>query len=124
MAGRPRSAPTDYRRPVEIIQVVTTTGTRAEADAIAQALVEARLAACAQVLGPIVSRYWWEGVVEVAEEWLCVAKTTAGRYPEVEAAIREHHSYAVPEIVALAVVAASPSYLDWVATETRENGRR
>lgn len=98
--------------------MVTTTATRAEADAIAQALVEDRLAACVQVLGPITSRYWWDDAVEVAEEWMCVAKTTAGGYPAVEAAIRRRHSYDEPEIVALSVVAGSRSYLDWVARET------
>jgi periplasmic divalent cation tolerance protein len=102
----------------EYLQVTTTTATRAEADAIAQALVEARLAACVQVVGPITSRYWWKGEVEVAEEWLCLAKTTAGRYHEVEAAIRRLHSYDEPEIVAMPVVAGSPSYLEWVLRET------
>jgi periplasmic divalent cation tolerance protein len=106
----------------EYVQVVTTAGTRADADAIAQALVEARLAACVQVVGPVTSRYWWEGAVEVAEEWLCLAKTTADRYPQVEVAIRERHRYDEPEIVALPVVAGSRSYLDWVARETRETG--
>jgi len=100
------------------VQVVTTTGTRAEADAIAQAVVEARLAACVQVVGPVTSRYWWDGAVEVAEEWLCLAKTTADRYPELEEAIRQRHSYDEPEIVALPVVAGSRSYLDWVTRET------
>jgi len=105
----------------EHVQVVTTTGTQAEADAIAEAVVEARLAACVQVVGPITSRYWWDGAVEVAEEWLCLAKTTAGLYPDLEAAIRARHSYDEPEIVALPVVAGSRSYLDWV---TRETGPR
>ncbi len=102
----------------EVVQVTTSTGSRSEADAIALALVEARLAACVQVVGPVTSRYWWHGAVEVAEEWLCVAKTTAARYPEVEAAIRRLHSYDEPEIVAVPVVAGSPSYLDWVLRET------
>ena len=102
----------------EVLQVTTTTGSRAEADAIAQAVVEARHAACVQVVGPITSRYWWEGAVEVAEEWLCLAKTTADRYPALEAAIRELHSYDEPEIVAVPVAAGSPSYLEWVARET------
>ena len=106
---------------VEFLQVLTTAGSRDEADAIAQALVEVRLAACVQVVGPITSRYWWEGAMETTEEWLCLAKTTADRYPEVETAIRERHSYDEPEIVALAVVEGSPSYLDWVK---RETGRR
>jgi len=81
-------------------------------------LVAARHAACVQVVGPITSRYWWEGAVEVSEEWLCLAKTTADRYPALEAAIRQLHSYDEPEIVAVAVVAGSPSYLEWVLRET------
>ncbi|MEA2827675.1 MAG: periplasmic divalent cation tolerance protein [Actinomycetota bacterium] len=70
------------------------------------------------MVGPITSRYRWKGEVEVAEEWLCLAKTTAARYPEVEAAVRRLHSYDEPEIVAVPVVAGSPSYLDWVLRET------
>ncbi|MEA2686528.1 MAG: periplasmic divalent cation tolerance protein [Actinomycetota bacterium] len=105
----------------ELVQVQTAAGSRDEADAIAAALVDSRLAACVQVVGPITSRYWWDGAVQVAEEWLCLAKTAADRYPEVEAAIRARHSYDVPEIFALSIVAGSPSYLDWV---TRETDRR
>ena len=102
----------------DVLQVTTTTPTRAEADALAQALVEARHAACVQVVGPVTSRYWWEGAVEVSEEWLCLAKTTADAYPALEAAIRALHSYDEPEIVAVPVVAGSASYLDWVTRET------
>jgi periplasmic divalent cation tolerance protein len=102
----------------DFLQVTTTAGSREEADRLALALVEARLAACVQVLGPITSRYWWQGVVEVSEEWLCLVKTTTARYPDVEAAIRRLHSYDEPEIVAVPVVAGSPSYLGWVLRET------
>ncbi len=94
------------------VQVLTTAGSEEEAARIASALVERRLAACVQVLGPIVSRYRWQGVVEEAEEWQCLAKTEAARYPEVEAAIRELHSYEEPEIVATPIVAGSAGYLD------------
>jgi periplasmic divalent cation tolerance protein len=100
------------------LQVLTTTGSREEADTIGQALVERRLAACVQVVGPIESRYWWQGTVEVAQEWLCLAKTTGARYAELEAAIRDLHSYDVPEIVALPVSAGSEPYLRWVRQET------
>ena len=63
------------------------------------------------------SRYRWEGKVEVATEWLCVAKTTAERYDEVEAAITEVHSYDVPEILAVPVVRGSQAYLQWLGRE-------
>lgn len=68
-----------------------------------------------QTLGPIRSRYRWQGAIEEAEEWQCLAKTEAARYEEVEAAIRELHSYEEPEIVALPIVAGSAGYLDWVS---------
>ncbi len=100
---------TDY------IQVLTTTGSEEEAGRIAAVLVERRLAACVQVLGPIVSRYRWQGEVEEAKEWQCLAKTAAARYAEVETAIRELHSYDEPEIVATPIVAGSAGYLDWVS---------
>jgi len=97
------------------VQVLTTAASEAEAEAIAAALVERRLAACVQVSGPIRSRYRWRGELERAEEWQCLIKTTAARYPEVEAAIRELHSYEEPEIVATPIVRGSPGYLAWVA---------
>ena len=98
----------------EYLQVLTTAGSEEEADRIGAALVERRLAACAQVLGPIASRYRWQGKIEQAQEWMCVAKTEASRYPELEAAIRELHSYDEPEIVATPIVAGSKGYLDWL----------
>lgn len=98
----------------DFIQVLTTAGSEEEAERISSALVERRLAACVQVVGPISSRYRWQGEVEVAREWMCVAKTESARYPELEAAIREIHSYDEPEIVATPIVAGSKGYLDWV----------
>lgn len=96
------------------IQVLTTAGSEEEAERIATALVEERLAACVQVLGPITSRYRWQGKVEVEREWQCLVKTTRARYPEVEAAIRRLHPYDEPEIIATEIVAGSPGYLAWV----------
>ena len=74
-----------------------------------------------QVLGPISSRYRWRGEVETAQEWLCLAKTEASRYPEVEAAIRELHSYEEPEIVATPIVAGSAGYLAWLSQSVADN---
>jgi len=67
-----------------------------------------------QILGPIASRYRWRGEVERAREWLCLAKTEASRYAELEAAVSELHSYEEPEIVATPIVAGSPGYLAWL----------
>jgi periplasmic divalent cation tolerance protein len=96
------------------LQVFTTIDSEEAAEEISAALVERGLAACVQVVGPISSTYRWQGEVERAREWTCVAKTTAARYPEVEAAIRELHTYEEPEIVATAIVAGSSGYLDWI----------
>jgi periplasmic divalent cation tolerance protein len=96
------------------IQVLTTTDSEEEAQAIAAVLVERRLAACVQVLGPVASTYRWHGEIERAQEWQCLAKTGAPLYPEVEAAIREAHSYDEPEIVAIPILRGSPGYLAWI----------
>ncbi len=98
----------------EHLQVTTTVGSEEEAERIAAALVERRLAACVQIVGPIKSRYRWQGTVEHSTEWICAAKTSAARYPELESAIRELHSYDEPEIVATAIVAGSAGYLAWI----------
>jgi periplasmic divalent cation tolerance protein len=98
----------------EYLQVTTTASSEEEARRLATALVERRLAACVQVIGPIESRYRWRGEVETEREWLCQAKTSASRYPELEATIRELHSYEEPELVATPIVAGSRGYLEWI----------
>jgi periplasmic divalent cation tolerance protein len=101
----------------DAIQVVTTTASKEEAERIAQTLVTRRLAACVQVAGPISSTYRWKGDLETSQEWLCTIKTLQSHYHLLEEAIRELHSYEVPEILALGVVAGSRDYLDWLAGE-------
>ncbi len=98
----------------EFIQVVTTTEKQADALAIAHALVEQRLAACVQIVGPITSVYRWKGNIETSQEWQCWAKGRRDGYPQMELAIRGHHPYEEPEILALPVVAGSASYLAWL----------
>ena len=103
----------------DAIVVTTTLPDRNTAQKIASALVEQRLAACAQVSsGAILSTYRWKGKVESAQEWVCTFKTTRARYAEVEAAIRALHPYEVPEIVATPIVEGSADYLKWIADET------
>jgi periplasmic divalent cation tolerance protein len=103
----------------EYLQVQTTTDSRAEAMELCRAAVEARLAACAQVAGPMASTYWWDDGVERAEEWLVLLKLPADRYEELAAFLAERHSYDDPEIIALPIVAGSATYLDWMREETR-----
>ncbi len=100
------------------IEVHTTIDAKEAAMKIAEKIVSQRLAACVQVSGPITSTYWWEGKVEQAEEWVCTAKTREELYDRLEAAIKEIHSYDVPEILASSIVAGNESYLDWILHET------
>jgi periplasmic divalent cation tolerance protein len=101
------------------LQVQTTTDSRGEAMELARAAVEARLAACGQVAGPIASTYWWGEELERAEEWLVFFKLPADRYEELAAFLAERHSYDEPEIVATEFVAGSASFLRWLGEETR-----
>jgi periplasmic divalent cation tolerance protein len=96
------------------IEVTTTTATQDDARRIARALVERRLAACVQIRGPIESTYRWQGQIETAQEWQCVAKTRRDLYARVEQAIRELHPYEVPEILAVEILEASASYAQWL----------
>jgi periplasmic divalent cation tolerance protein len=103
----------------EYLQVQTTTDSRAEAMELAAGAVRARLAACGQVAGPVASTYWWNDEIERAEEWFVFFKLPADRYADLAAYIAEHHSYDEPEIVATPLVAGSPTFLSWIAEETR-----
>jgi periplasmic divalent cation tolerance protein len=96
-------------------QVTTTLPDRDAANRLGRRLVEERLAACAQVVGPVSSVYWWQGEVESAGEWYCHLKTVAWRVGELIVRIRELHPYETPEIVALPVAEADEAYLRWVA---------
>jgi len=104
---------------VRYLQVQTTTDSRAEAMDLARAAVQARLAACAQVAGPVASTYWWDDGLERAEEWTLTLKLPAGRYQELAEFLTERHSYDEPEITATPIVAGSPAYLGWIDEETR-----
>jgi len=100
------------------VVVLTTVGGAAEARVLARALVERKLAACVQSV-PIASCYAWEGKIAEDAEVLLLVKTRAELYPEVEAAIRQTHAYATPEIVCVPIQAGSAAYLDWIYDETR-----
>ena len=86
---------------------------------LAKAAVEARLAACGQVAGPVASTYWWNDEIERAEEWFVFFKLPADRYEALAGFLTERHSYDEPEILATRFVAGSPSFLGWMTDETR-----
>jgi len=99
-------------------QVTTAVAEEAAAAEMADTVVAERLAACAQVLGPVRSSYRWQGEVRSAREWLVVAKTTEARLAELTSRIRTLHRYEVPEIVTLTITAGNPEYLRWIRDET------
>lgn len=103
------------------IQVITTTESKDDAQKIAEHILNKRLAGCVQILGPITSSYWWEGKIEQAEEWQCLIKSKANIYEQLEQAIREVHSYDVPEILATPIFSGSKSYLEWLDSEIGEH---
>jgi periplasmic divalent cation tolerance protein len=95
--------------------VLTTAGSREEAQKIAHALVDRRLAACVNIVGSIESVYRWKDAVESAQEWLLIIKTTSEAFERVRQAIRELHSYELPECVQIPIEAGSEEYLRWIA---------
>ena len=96
------------------IIVLTNAGSQEEARKIALALVERKLAACVNVIPGVESTYWWKGNIETAPEWTLFIKTLRSNFEEVRDAIRELHSYDLPECVALAIDDGSPEYLNWI----------
>lgn len=104
---------------VEAIQVVTTTAEKKDAEGLATAVLEKRLAACVQVSGPIDSSYWWNGRLESAREWTITMKTRRDLYPKLEKLLLATHPYDQPEIIATPVVEISPGYLKWLSEQVK-----
>ena len=100
--------------------VVTTAGSPEEAQKIARHLVEQQLAACVNIVPKVESVYRWQGKVESSAEWLLLIKTTAEKFPNVRNAIRELHSYDLPECLAIAIEDGSEEYLDWIEDSVAE----
>ncbi len=105
---------------VGYLQVVTVVGSKEDAERISVLVVERRLAACSQVLGPITSTYWWNGKVEQAEEWMCLMKSRDETYQDLESTIRLNHPYEIPEILGFRVTHGNRRYLEWLGRELVE----
>lgn len=101
--------------------VLTNLPDLAGAQMLARKLVEQRLVACANILPAVKSLYCWQGKIEEADEVSLFLKTTEARYAELEAALQAAHPYALPEIIALPIVAGLPAYLAWMAAETKKD---
>lgn len=94
--------------------VLTTVAEKKDAEALAEAVLQARLAACVQIGGPIDSRYWWNGRIESSAEFVCSIKTRRSLYDRVEKLLLERHPYDTPQIIALAALEISPAYWQWL----------
>jgi periplasmic divalent cation tolerance protein len=103
----------------EFIIALVTTASKAEAEKISQSLLEAKLVACANIVGPVVSHFHWGEKVERAEEFLLLMKSRSDLFEKLSQAVAALHSYEVPEIIALPIVAGSKAYMDWLATSLR-----
>ena len=98
----------------KFVIIFVTCGSAIEARRIADALLRKRLIACANIVTDIESKFRWKGKIAKAKEALVVIKTKAGNFKTVEKAIRRIHSYDVPEIIAMPIVAGCKEYLDWI----------
>src|SRR5947209_864357 len=105
-------------KPEDFVVVLVTAGDAEEAARIGRTLVEERLAACANVVGPLRSIYRWAGAVEEAAEHLLLVKARAADLVALDVRVRALHSYQVPEVLALAVRGGSSAYLAWLAEST------
>jgi periplasmic divalent cation tolerance protein len=104
--------------PDRYLMAMTTTDAREVAERLARDLVERRLAACVQVVGPISSTYRWRGTVETAQEWLCLIKTTGARFDALAGWVETNHPYETPELTAVPIENGGPGYLAWVSSAT------
>jgi periplasmic divalent cation tolerance protein len=98
----------------QFIIVIVTTASKPEAEKISQTLLEAKLIACANILGPVASHFNWGGKIESAEEFLLLLKSRQDLFEEISKTVKALHSYEVPEIVALPIVAGDKAYMDWL----------
>lgn len=101
------------------IVVLTTCDSREAAEKVARGVLEARLAACVNILPGVASLYWWKDKIEEAAEWLLVVKSSRAHFEKLRDQIVRLHPYDVPEVVALPIVDGAEKYLDWIEQELR-----
>ena len=102
----------------DALVVLVTAGSESEAETIATALLDERLAACVNIGGPMRSLYRWQGRIADDREWQLVIKTRSDLFDALADRVQALHSYDVPEVVALPVTAGSPAYLAWLEEAT------
>jgi periplasmic divalent cation tolerance protein len=97
------------------IVILVTCASRSQACKIADILLKGRLVACANIVGPVESKFWWKGKLDSSRETLLILKTAKKNFARVEKAVKRAHSYEVPEIIALPITVGSKEYLRWIA---------
>jgi periplasmic divalent cation tolerance protein len=110
----------DCRRMADEKLIISTAGSREEASRIARALVEEKLAACVNIVGPIQSVYRWEGKIDSAQEFLMLIKTTSRISGVAITRIRELHSYDLPEAIEMNIDGGSSDYLKWIRDTVKD----
>ena len=108
--------PRDSTNSLNSVIVLITAGSEEEAHKIGESLVEGKKAACVNIVPGINSLFWWEGKIDSARESLLLVKTKASLFPEIVELVKRMHSYEVPEIIALPIIAGSEDYLKWLDT--------
>jgi len=101
------------------VVIFITASSQTEARQISDALLTQRKAACVNIIPMVDSSFWWQGKLESAAESLLIVKTKASLVKEVVALVKENHSYTMPEIIALPILAGNPDYLQWIEKEVR-----
>ena len=99
---------------MEYTLIMVTASSREEAEKIATTLLERKLIACANILGPVSSRFWWQGKIDSAEEYMIFMKTKQELFDQIVDNVKQLHSYEVPEIIALPIVEGAKPYLEWI----------
>jgi len=100
--------------------VIVTVANREEAMKIVRSLLQERLIACANIVGPVSSIFWWEGKIDEASEFLVFMKSHENRFERLSEKVAEIHSYEVPEIIALPIIKGSPPYLEWLSDSLQQ----
>ncbi len=107
-------------KPTGHVVVLVTASGRDEAEKIAAALLDGRQAACVNIVPSVISRFWWKGRIDSADEALLIIKTRQTAVADVITTVQINHSYSVPEIIVLPIIGGSEEYLNWIAGEVPE----
>ena len=98
--------------------IFVTCHSRKEAGNIASSLLNKRLIACANIISGVDSKFWWNGKIDSAKEFLVIIKAKSSSFKKIEKEVKRLHSYEVPEIIAIPIIAGSKEYLGWIKKET------